>query len=231
MVGSKAFVQERHTKRTVFFQLAGALALRVTDRRSYYLEWSKREWSWFQHSGMINAAGIINDGLTPHCRNNGGFVWSYNQGVILGGLCNLWLLERDVSYLLWARDITLAALRNLTVSDVLTDPCPGDCTGSADLPQFKGVFLRNTMYVYDAIQLYLRDPDPPHAKELRALNTALAGFAADNAQAICSHNCVRSSATDRTYLGFYWAGPFERCDAARQSSAAEALIAELRTKS
>jgi len=38
---------------------------------------------------MINNEKLINDGLTKDCRNNKQETWSYNQGVILGGLLEL----------------------------------------------------------------------------------------------------------------------------------------------
>jgi hypothetical protein len=39
---------------------------------------------------MINSHNNINDGLSLKiCENNGHTVWSYNQGVILGGLVEL----------------------------------------------------------------------------------------------------------------------------------------------
>lgn len=60
-----------------------------------YLDWAQRTWKWFEHSGMINAASLINDGLTPDCRNDGGVTWTYNQGVMLGGLVALHQATRD----------------------------------------------------------------------------------------------------------------------------------------
>ena len=38
---------------------------------------------------------LVNDGLTAGCANNGGTTWTYNQGVILGGLAALHELTGD----------------------------------------------------------------------------------------------------------------------------------------
>ena len=54
-----------------------------------YLAWAQREWDWFSARGMIGAGGLVNDGLTAACENNGGVTWTYNQGVVLGGLAAL----------------------------------------------------------------------------------------------------------------------------------------------
>lgn len=55
-----------------------------------YLARAERAWSWLRQSGMINGENLFNDGLAMDeagvCFNNNLPVWTYNQGVILGGL-------------------------------------------------------------------------------------------------------------------------------------------------
>ncbi len=78
----------------LFLSVAAHLANRDSSKQAYYLRWAHREWKWFAHSGMINTNGLINDGLGTSdgrtsagtCGNNGQTTWSYNQGVVLGGL-------------------------------------------------------------------------------------------------------------------------------------------------
>lgn len=58
----------------LFLDVAAHLANRATEK-SYYLSWAKKQWAWFQKSGMINAQHTINDGLDINtCENNGGTV-------------------------------------------------------------------------------------------------------------------------------------------------------------
>ena len=134
----------------LFLDVAAHLANRAGGKSSYYLDWAKKEWAWFQKSGMINAQNNINDGLnSTTCQNNGGTVWSYNQGVILGGLTELSRATGDRSYIKTAKLIADAAIKNLTDSDgILHDPCEPDC--GADGPQFKGVFARNLQILQQA---------------------------------------------------------------------------------
>ena len=82
----------------LFLSVAAHLANRTSGSRRYdYLAWGNREWKWFEATGMINANGLINDGLTiagggggaTSCSNNGRTTWTYNQGVVLGGLVEL----------------------------------------------------------------------------------------------------------------------------------------------
>jgi predicted alpha-1,6-mannanase (GH76 family) len=79
----------------LFLSVAASLANRVADpaQKAQYLAWAHQEWQWFQATGMINPQHLVNDGLTSTnpkaCTNNGQATWSYNQGVILGGLVEL----------------------------------------------------------------------------------------------------------------------------------------------
>lgn len=134
----------------LFLDVAAHLANRAGYKKSYYLNWAKKEWSWFQQSGMINSQNTINDGLNiTTCKNNDGTVWSYNQGVILGALSELSKATGDKAYIATAKSIANAAIANLTdANGVLHDVCEPDC--GADGPQFKGVFARNLQILYQA---------------------------------------------------------------------------------
>ena len=46
-------------------------------------------------AGLIGPGGLVNDGLTADCQNNGRTTWTYNQGVILGGLASLHQITGD----------------------------------------------------------------------------------------------------------------------------------------
>ena len=170
-----------------------------------YLDWAMREWRWLQASGLIGPAGLVNDGLTAGCVNNGGTTWTYNQGVIIGGLAVLDEITGDGAYLEQAAAIAAAALRDLTVPPgILAEPGEAQtAAGDRDRPQFKGIFMRN-LY-----QLHLRRPRPEYRDFILA-----------NAASLWRH------ATNRRHqVGLAWAGPFDRADAARQSAALDALNA------
>ncbi len=189
----------------LFLSIAAKLANRTSGSVSAsYLKWAQQEWTWFKNSGMINAQNLINDGLNSSnpnaCGNNGGKTWSYNQGVILGGLVELYHADNDPTLLPQAEAIANAAIAHLTQNGILTDP--GSMSGG-DAPQFKGVFLRNLM------TLYVADPDPSYQ-----------AFADANAKSI-----VASDQGPDCVFGAIWQGPFDSADATRQTSALDALIA------
>ncbi|MGC9943364.1 MAG: glycoside hydrolase family 76 protein [Verrucomicrobiota bacterium] len=174
-----------------------------------YLDWATREWEWFKNSGMINPQYLINDGLDRDCGNNGRTTWTYNQGVILGGLTDLYKCTGDTNYLNEATRIADAAI-GVLVDDhgVLDEPC-NNC-GGGDLPQFKGIFIRYLAYLYD-----------------ETCNPAYRDFLLTNARSVWAND-----RDTKNHLGLVWSGPFDLADDARQSSALVAIsaLAEPATK-
>jgi predicted alpha-1,6-mannanase (GH76 family) len=135
----------------LFLELSARLYL-VTHQASY-LQWALKELSWFNASGLINSSNLINDGLTTTCQNNGQTTWTYNQGVILGGLAALYQATNDQAYLTEAEQIANAAITTLVSSNgILTEPCTGPTcpTQNPDQTQFKGIFMRNLDALYRA---------------------------------------------------------------------------------
>lgn len=205
--------KERDYKNAITNELFLTIAARLHRRtaaageRTVYLDWAERSWAWFAASGMINRESLVNDGLTAECANNGQTAWTYNQGVILGGLAELYLITGDEAYLVQARAIADAAMRELvTASGVLTDPCEPGCDGNG--AQFKGIFMRNLARLHEVA------PDP-----------AYRAFAERNADSI------RELATSRyDEIGLVWDAPFDAADPIRQSSGLDAVVAALRTR-
>jgi predicted alpha-1,6-mannanase (GH76 family) len=99
---------------------------------------------------MVNGSHLVNDGLTIRsggtCVNNGGPVWSYNQGVVLSGLTELYRATGDRSDLAEAVVLANASSRSSKLNPVsptaprgeLADPS----SGGGDEPTFKGVYVR-----------------------------------------------------------------------------------------
>ena len=185
----------------LYLSVASHLANRMNNKK-YYLDIALDQWAWFRKSGMINSMHLINDGL-QNCSNNGGTVWSYNQGVILGALVELNRASPNASYLTTAKNIATAAIADLSDSNnILHDPCEPHC--GADGSQFKGVFMRNLQ------KLQAAAPNDGFLKSIGA-----------NAASIWSSD--RNSANE---LSVVWSGPFvSPANASTQSSAMDALVA------
>lgn len=190
----------------LFLSVAASLANRK-ENKSYYLSWAEREWEWFAQSGMLDPSFSIHDGLDmTTCKENNGAVWSYNQGVVLGGLVELAKASDNSTskaYIKTAQSIATAAIHTLSDHNgILREPCEPNCGGNAS--QFKGVFMRNLR------QLYQASP-----------NDDFAQFIEDNAISVWT--------ADRgpgNQLGLIWAGPYDNLpNASSQSSALDALVA------
>jgi predicted alpha-1,6-mannanase (GH76 family) len=108
----------------LFITVAAALGTRYQRRNpsgadhNEYLQWALRGWKWFSTPhpdgvAMINEANLVNDSPDSQgVNNNTESIWSYNQGVILGGLCDLAGLTGDESYLGWADKIAGSFIKN-----------------------------------------------------------------------------------------------------------------------
>lgn len=197
----------------LFFSTAAHLANRIQSRKKTYLDWAKKSLDWFFASGMINSSGTINDGLTEKCQNNGKTTWSYNQGVILGGLVELHRVDAypKYDYFKTAHDIALAALKKLSDHNgVIHDVCEPNC--GADGAQFKGIFMRNLYRLHQA------SPNATYAKAIRV-----------NGDSIWAND--RVSRGNAPFFSVNWAGPYVKPEnASTHSSAMDALVAAAVTK-
>jgi predicted alpha-1,6-mannanase (GH76 family) len=205
---------KRRYKNAITNELFLTLAARLHQRcpgNGDYLEWARREWDWFCARGLIGDSGLVNDGLDDSCENNRGQTWTYNQGVLLGGLAALHQITGDAAYLRVGGALADAALTRLTTPapharhGILLEPREHVTPRrqDRDLSQFKGIFVRN---LYD---FYLQSPRPAYRE-----------FICDNARSIWAND--RNS---RNQFGLHWAGPFDYADASRQSSALDVLTA------
>lgn len=188
----------------LFLSVAAHLANRMPNK-AYYTNWATRQWDWFQRSGMINPDNVINDGLNlKTCKNDGGEVWSYNQGVILGGLVELSKATNSGQFLLDAQDIANGAIRTMVDKDgILHDPREPNLGG--DGYQFKGVFVRNL-----------------HQLQKATGSPLYKNFLERNGQAVWDR---ARNEQDNVFTGV-WSGPFDpaHANAATQSSGLDALV-------
>ncbi|GLY50459.1 glycosyl hydrolase [Lentzea sp. NBRC 102530] len=115
---------------------------RRTSGDTVWLQRARTAADWYLASGMINASGLVNDGITQDCRNNGQTVWTYNQGLGVGGLTEVYRATGDAKYLTAARRLADSAITGLTRDGVLTESCDAAATCDDNQKQFKGIFMR-----------------------------------------------------------------------------------------
>ncbi|KAF2639202.1 Six-hairpin glycosidase [Massarina eburnea CBS 473.64] len=126
----------------LFISVAAHLANRVPPAESInYMNWAEADWEWFWRSGMINSDWLINDGLDlTTCKNNGKWTFTYNQGVILGGLSELSIARHDGGYIDVANELIAGSFSKLAPDGILTEPVEGDLGEQGAM--FKGAYIR-----------------------------------------------------------------------------------------
>ncbi|KAM0690333.1 hypothetical protein Q7P36_009100 [Cladosporium allicinum] len=189
----------------LYIDAAAHLAGRSGDASQDYLNKALEAWDWFQKSGMINDDFLVNDGLTNACQNNNGTVWSYNQGVILGGLSELARVTNDDNYTTTAKLIADAAIDSLVDGGgILHDECEPNSCGE-DGNQFKGVFARN---------LAILQQQSPEQRYADFLNI--------NADSVWEED-----RNDKNEFGVVWSGFSGTPSASTQSSGLDVIVAAL----
>ncbi|OOQ82220.1 glycosyl hydrolase [Penicillium brasilianum] len=190
----------------LFLSVAAHLANRVPSKREEYIDWAQREWDWFSAQGFMGENHTINDGLLDICQNNGQTVWSYNQGVVLGGLVELNKAAPNDTLLASADTIAQAAIKTLADSNmVIHEPCePNSC--APDATQFKGIFIRN---------LHMLQSVSPNIIYKQVIDS-------------CARSIWANDRNSQNQLGVVWAGPFQDpVDMSTHSSAMDALVAAI----
>jgi len=191
----------------LFLTLASRLALRAKtdEKRANYRLWAEREWRWFEKSTMIRSDYLIADGLDDKCHGVGQ-TFTYNQGVILGGLTDYAAVTGNQQVMTLASNIATAAITKLVDQQgILRDD--GESAGSAnkDQPQFKGIFMRYLAYFYNA--------NPLQAYRQFIL-----------------HNLTKVWQSNRSadgWFGYLWAGPFDSKDSARHTAGVDLINAAI----
>lgn len=190
----------------LFLETAAGLYRRL-PREARYRRWALREWHWFRHSGMLTPSGLVLDGLQRCQPQRQSALWTYNQGVLIGGLLGLEQITHQKSLLKIAGKTADAVLHSpvLSPGGILLEPSCGTLLHcGADAPTFKGIFTQNLKLLYDRVG------HPAYQQYLRR-----------NAQSLWVH--------DRRGLSFglAWAGPFDGSNTAREVSAVYLLITQV----
>ena len=187
----------------LFLQVAAGLHER-TPGDIAYADWAQREWAWFRGTGMLAGSHLVIDGLASCKPDMSSPTWTYNQGMLIGGLVSLARITGRGALLATAERIADAVMSDAALSPhgILRDPCePASC--GLDQPLFKGIFMRNLKLLSD---LAGRAGGAPYHAYIR-----------HNAVAVWSHDRRGDE------FGLHWAGPFDSASTARQTSALDIL--------
>ncbi|WP_372751744.1 glycoside hydrolase family 76 protein [Labilibaculum sp.] len=182
------------------YQRGGGEALGKT-----YLEWAQDTREWFMNSGMLNEKYLVENGLNKQCEVRVGSYHTYNQGMIVSALIELYIETKDELLLDLAHKIANATIANFVYENgILKDPQEPNLSG--DATQFKGIFMRHLGFLYSL------SPKEEYKT-----------FILKNADSIWS--VARDKTTNE--IGGVWNAHPEKTDASCQSSALDAFNAAM----
>jgi hypothetical protein len=125
---------------------------------------------------MINEDSLVNNGLEGDavCQNDGLTTWTYNQGVILGGLVDLYQIDGGIDLLARAQSIAQSTIQTLTADGILQELCEKDDSciasdGNDDAEAFKGIFMHYLAYLH----AYLNQLDAGTLADVKAATIPL----------------------------------------------------------
>ena len=182
-----------------------AIRLYQQTKKSAYADWFEKEVSWYLNSGMYNKENnMIEDGLDDKTGepNRGGY-YTYNQGVAIAVLTEMYLYKQEKTYLELAENLVQGALKNMTTEEGILRERNTDIAAGNDGVQFKGIFMRHLGFLYNVTK-----------------NQTYSDFILKNADCIIKNNY---DATSKSF-GCYWYGPFKAVKTAANSSALECIL-------
>ncbi|GAA94031.1 glycoside hydrolase family 76 protein [Mixia osmundae IAM 14324] len=192
----------KNTVTNTLYLALNARLYRVTGTAYYYQE-AMRTLNWWLGWAFDPTTGKVYDGLTdyPECAPSGYQIFTYNSGIILTGLVDLYYATGSTDLLDLGRTIAYAAMRDYSTSDggVLEESCERD-PATSDMPTpgcpqdqvtFKGIFMQALGYLYLA-----RHDD----NILNYINIQMLSVAANNID-------------DTWLIGQWWMGPWNETTA------------------
>ncbi len=182
-----------------------AIRLYHQTQKKEYAEWFEKEVNWYLDSGLYNTDNqMIEDGIDNKTNQpNRGRYYTYNQGVAIAVLTEMYLYKNDTSYLEKAEALAQSAIKNMTTEQGILCERNKDIAAGNDGVQFKGIFMRHLSFLY------------------RTTGKAMyEDFILKNADSIISHDYDSISRS----FGCYWYGPFREVKMAANSSALECVM-------
>lgn len=186
------------------FSLTAIRLYKATGQQKFK-DWFEKSVAWYRQSGMINMDIYqIEDGLEKNCQPNKDKHFTYNQGVAIAVLTEMYEQSNDKQYLDLAEKIAQATITTQLVTEdgILREMRPS-IDKSKDGVQFKGIFIRHLAYLYKVTQ-----------------NPMYKDFIVKNAESIITKNYDADSKS----FGHYWQGPFTEPSAAANSCALDCVI-------
>ena len=146
----KEHTQDNAINNELFVDVAASLGNRVLDNQQYYTQYAVDNANWLLGAGLLSENNTFHDGFDLLDCSTEGTVFTYNQGVIIGGLVELSKLTGNSSWLDSAASIAHGAVTTLVDSNGILTETGSYPTNDPTADMFKGVLARNLVYLHAA---------------------------------------------------------------------------------
>ena len=171
--------------------------------------------------------GIDNLGF---CNVTDVYNYTYNTGVTIGGLVELFLISKDNNYLDIAHNMALSVIQHLTINKVLTENCDlqNSCHDNLDAKLFKGIYMRNLRYLMDVSNETMYSI---YSKWIQYnVESVINRTMCHKSLNFCNITFVDGQSPNTVVgpvFGTNWRGPFDEGSPIQQTSVLDLLVASL----
>ena len=129
----------------------GAKLYRLTNNKTF-LEKVDKIYNFILNNDVINKTSyLLSGGVNTNCTGDGSEGYTYNSGIFIGALVEMFKIHRNVFYLdLGVKLADAVFLHRTNENGILTEICEPKC--NEDAVMFKGIFVRNLRYLMDILQ-------------------------------------------------------------------------------
>lgn len=151
--GGFYFDDSRESKQTItnaqMLQLSGRL-YRLTNNTDYFKK-MEQIYTYISNNGIINATTyLVSDGLNYNCVPADIYGPTYNDGVVIGGLVEMYLATKNSSHRDLAAKIVHAIIEQMCdPNGIIVEYCEPYC--GDDGLMYKGILVRNVRYLMDVL--------------------------------------------------------------------------------
>lgn len=132
-----------------FLQLAAKM-YRITGNEDFHTKMGQI-YNFILNNSIINESTyLISDGVNANCTPENEYGPTYNSGVMIGALVEMFKVTNDSSHIDLAIKIAHAVLeKSCDPNGILVEYCEPNC--DKDALMFKGIFVRNLRYLMDVL--------------------------------------------------------------------------------
>ena len=234
--GGMWFDQAVNSKQTItnvqMFKLGAKLhrLLQPQNASSSFLQRANLALNWTLVNQIVNPKTfLVADGINiSACGSNHVYGPTYNSGVLIGGLIELYLETGNKGHLEFSHKLAVATITNHTINGTFAEFCDYLDNGcNDDAKMFKGIFVRNLRQLMDfsniTMKAFYRSFMIENVKAVLLLNSC---NEPDSCHIIYKDGPARYNKTTPVF-GTRWGGPFNEAAPMQQTTVLDLFVSAI----